>query len=177
MSTFPILKKEDVSEANKEIFNNLEKGLGFVPNIYAAMAHSDNDLKDYLQFSNAKTSLTAIEKEVVDLAISQVNGCRYCKSAHTAISKMKGLNDNPILELRHGKASWDKKLNALSKVSKEIAINRGKLSNTSLNAFYDAGYTKENLVDLVIAVGIITVTNTFHNLTDVEIDFPLAESI
>jgi len=177
MSRFPILKKEDVSEANKEIFNNLEKGLGFVPNIYAAMAHSDNALKDYLQFSNAKTSLTAIEKEVVDLAISQVNGCRYCQSAHTAISKMKGLNDNQILELRLGKASWDNKLNALSKVSKEIAINRGKLSNTSLNAFYDAGYTKENLVDLVIAVGIITVTNTFHNLTDVEIDFPLAESI
>jgi alkylhydroperoxidase family enzyme len=36
-----------------------------------------------------------------------------------------------------------------------------------------AGYTKENLVDLIMAIGIITVTN-LHNVTEVPIDFPLA---
>ncbi len=177
MNTFEVLKKEEVSAKNQAVFENLEKSLGFVPNIYAAMAYSDNALKDYLQFSNIKTSLSPIEKEVVDLAISQVNGCRYCQSAHTAISKMKGLSENQILELRHGKATWDKKLNTLSLISKEIALTKGKVDKATIEAFYNVGYTKENMVDLVMAVGIITVTNTFHNLTNIEIDFPVAQSI
>lgn len=177
MSTFKILKREEVGEKNQAIFDNLSKNLGFVPNIYAAMAHSNTALGDYLQFSNSKTSLSTKEKEVIDLAVSQVNGCSYCQSAHTAISKMKGLTEDEILELRQGQASWDGKLNALANISKEIAISRGKVSEATKEAFYNAGYTEETLVDLVIAVGIITVTNTFHNLTDVAIDFPLAKPL
>ncbi|GAL65586.1 carboxymuconolactone decarboxylase family protein [Jejuia pallidilutea] len=177
MSIFNVPTKNEVSENNKVIFDNLTKAVGFVPNIYAAMAHSKTALGDFLQFSNAKTTLTAKEKEVVDLAVSQVNGCRYCQSAHTAISKMKGITDAQILELRQGFASWDSKLNALAVISKEIAETRGNVSDSTKAAFYDAGYTKENLVDLTVAVGIITVTNIFHNLTDVAIDFPIAEDL
>jgi len=106
MSTFNVPTRGEVNENNQAIFDNLNKMLGFVPNIYAAMAHSKTALGDFLQFSNVKTSLTGIEKEVVDLAVSEVNGCRYCQSAHTAIGKMKGISEEQILELRQGYASW-----------------------------------------------------------------------
>jgi alkylhydroperoxidase family enzyme len=43
-----------------------------------------------------------------------------------------------------------------------------------LSAFHAAGYTKENLVDLIVVIGIITVTNLLHNVTEVPIDFPTA---
>jgi alkylhydroperoxidase family enzyme len=46
-----------------------------------------------------------------------------------------------------------------------------------LSAFHAAGYTKENLVDLIMAIGIITVTNLLHNVTEVPIDFPLAAEL
>ena len=177
MSTFNVPTRGEVSESNQAIFDNLNKALGFVPNLYAAMAHSETALGDFLQFSNAKTTLTLKEKEVVDLAISQVNGCRYCQSAHTAISKIKGLTDEQIVELRQGYASWDSKLNALAVLSKEIAETRGQVSEETKEAFYSAGYTKENLVDLTLAVGVITITNTLHNLTDVAIDFPVAPEL
>lgn len=177
MNTFNVPTRGEVNENNQALFDNLNKAVGFVPNIYAAMAHSKTALGDFLQFSNAKTSLTGKEKEVVDLAVSQVNGCRYCQSAHTAISKMKGISEEQILELRQGYASWDAKLNALAVISKEIAETRGQVTESTKEAFYNAGYTKENLVDLTLAVGIITVTNIFHNLTDVAIDFPIAEEL
>jgi alkylhydroperoxidase family enzyme len=38
----------------------------------------------------------------------------------------------------------------------------------------DAGYTKENLVDLIVAIGEKTTTNLLHNVTGIEIDFPRA---
>ncbi|GAA4235476.1 carboxymuconolactone decarboxylase family protein [Postechiella marina] len=177
MSTFNVPKREEVNENNQAIFDNLEKAIGFVPNLYAAMAYSKNGLGEYLKFSNTKLSLSAKEKEAVDLAVSQVNGCLYCQSAHTATSKLKGYTDEQILELRQGRASWDAKLNALASISKEIAETSGKVSESAKDAFYNAGYTKENLVDLTFAYAIITVTNTLHNLTDVAIDFPLAQPL
>jgi hypothetical protein len=41
MNKFKVPTKSEVSENNQAIFNQLEKGLGFVPNIYASFAHSD----------------------------------------------------------------------------------------------------------------------------------------
>lgn len=169
--------KEQASPKNQAIFENLHAQVGFVPNIYAAMAHSENALSNYLTFSGGKTSLSKKEKEVIDLAVSQVNGCTYCQSAHTAIAKMNGFNDEQIIELRKGGASWDAKFDALAKIAKSIAENRGNVSDELKTAFFEAGYSKENFVDLVVAVGIINITNTFHNLTDVAIDFPLATAI
>jgi|TARA_R110000851_G_scaffold34396_1_gene91428 uncharacterized peroxidase-related enzyme len=174
MSNFNVPTREEVSENNQAIFDNLEKGVGFVPNIYAAMGHSKNALGSYLQFSGAATSLSKKEKEVVDLAVSQLNGCRYCQSAHTAGAKMNGFTDEQVIELRKGTASWDNKISILVKTAVSIAANNGKIGTVALEEFYAAGYTKENVVDLVVAIGIITITNLFHNVTDVAIDFPVA---
>lgn len=171
------LSREQASAKSKDIYDNLQAKLGFVPNIYAAMAYSENALSNYLTFSGGKTSLSNKEKEVIDLAISQVNGCRYCQSAHTTIGKMNGFSDEQIIELRKGGASWDAKFDVLARLAKSIAENRGKVCEALKIEFFEAGYNNENFVDLVIAAGIINITNTFHNLTDVEIDFPLATEI
>ncbi len=114
MSTFNVPTTEEVTTANQAIFDNLKNALGFVPNLYATYAHSENALGNYLALSGVKTSLNAKQKEVVNLAVSQVNECLYCLAAHTAIGKMNGFNDSQILELRAGKASFDTKLDALA---------------------------------------------------------------
>ena len=177
MSTFNVPSKDQVSDNNQAIFNELEKGLGFVPNIYATMAHSDTALSNFLNFANSKTSFSNKEKEVINLTVSEVNQCKYCLSAHTAISKMNGFNDNEILELRSGKASFNSKYDALAKLAKNITINRGATDQTVLDGFFEAGYSKGNLADAINLVGEITITNYLHRTTDVSIDFPVAQPL
>lgn len=172
MKSFKVPTKAEVSENNQAIFDKLTKGVGFVPNLYATMAYSDTALGNYLQFQGGKTSFSNREKEVINLAVSQVNACRYCQSAHTAIAKMNGFTDEQTLELRQGFSSWDSKLDALVKISKSVAKNKGKVSESTLDTFFEAGYTKGSLVDLIVLVGDKTVMNFLHNLTQVEIDFP-----
>ena len=177
MSTFNVPTREEVSEKNQGIFDNLEKALGFVPNLYATYANSDTALENYLNFANAKTSLSAKEKEVVNLAVSQVNNCIYCLSAHTAIGKMNGFTDEQILELRAGKASFDTKLNSLAKLAKNITENRGRTDEDVLNDYFAAGYTKANLIDTISLVGDKTISNYIHSTTQVPVDFPVAPSL
>ncbi len=59
----------------------------------------------------------------------------------------------------------------------DITKNRGNASETNVDAFFAAGYTKENLVDLILQVSDKTAMNYLHNLTKVPVDFPLAPAI
>ncbi len=177
MSTFNVPTREEVSTNNQTIFDNLNKALGFVPNLYATYAHSDTALENYLNFSNAKTSLSAKEKEVVNLAVSQVNECIYCLSAHTAIGKMNGFTDEQILELRAGFASFDSKLDALAKLAKNVTENRGKADKDVVENFFAAGYTKGNLIDTIVLVGDKTISNYINNVTEIPVDFPVAQPL
>jgi uncharacterized peroxidase-related enzyme len=177
MSTFNVPTREEVSENNQAIFDNLNKALGFVPNLYAAYAHSNTALENYLNFSNAKTSLSAKEREVVNLAVSEVNNCIYCLSAHTAIGKMNGFTDDQILELRAGEASFDNKLDALARLAKNVTENRGRTDAEVLENFFNAGYTKGNLIDVISLVGDKTISNYIHSTTQVPVDFPVAQPL
>ena len=174
---FNVPTRNEVSPTNQAIFDNLEKAVGFVPNIFATYAYSENALKNYLDFSNAKTSLKTKEKEVVNLAVSEVNQCQYCLSAHTAIAGMNGFSPAQILELRAGGASFDSKLNALANLAKDITENRGATSPEALNEFFAQGWTKENLIDTISLVGDKTITNYLHKTTQVPVDFPVAQPL
>ena len=175
-TAFNVPTRGEVSPTNQEIFDNLNKALGFVPNLYATIAYSDNGLKRYLDYQNAKTSLSNKEKEAVNLVVSQVNGCIYCQSAHTVLGKMNGFNDSQLLDIRNGK-SENPKLNALVKLAADITRNRGNAADDHVEEFFAQGYTKENLVDLILQVSDKTAMNYLHNLTKVPVDFPLAESL
>jgi uncharacterized peroxidase-related enzyme len=175
-TAFKVPTKDEVGTVNQEIFEHLNKALGFVPNLYATIAYSDNALKRYLDFQNAKTSLTNKEKEAVNLIVSQVNNCVYCQSAHLVLGKMNGFNDAQLLDIRKGK-SENNKLNVLVKLAADITKNRGKANPESVDAFFAQGYTHENLVDLILQISDKTAMNYLHNLTKVPVDFPVAPSI
>jgi uncharacterized peroxidase-related enzyme len=177
MEKFNVPSRGEVSANNQVLFDNLQKGLGMVPNLYAVMANSDTALGNYLTLQSGKTSLSKKEKELVNLVVSQENDCRYCQSAHTLLGKMNGFTDEQIIEIRGGSAGFDAKLDALAKFTLEATAKRGHVSDETLNKFFAAGYTKGSVVDVIIAIADKVVMNYLHNLTNVPIDFPLAPEL
>jgi len=175
--TFTVPNKAEVSETNQAIFDNLHKMVGFVPNLFAYLAKNETALGDYLAFQNRSSTLRSKERELINLVTSQVNGCRYCLSAHTVFAKMNGFTEEEVLEIRKGSASFDSKLDALVKLTYSIVENRGRAAEETKEAFFAAGYTEANLIDVVIVVGDKTISNYMHNLTDLEIDWPIAAQI
>ncbi|MFJ1255454.1 carboxymuconolactone decarboxylase family protein [Cupriavidus sp. CuC1] len=177
MTTINVPSRDEVSPANQAIFDKLKSSLGTVPNLYATLAHSENVLGNYLAFQNAKSTITGKAREVVNLVVSQVNGCEYCLAAHTVIGKMSGFTDEQILEIRSGRASFDAKFDALAQLVKNIAANRGHAGAALVDAFFAAGWTKANLVDAIVVIGDKTVTNYLHATTRVPVDFPAAPQL
>jgi len=177
MATFSVPTKETVSEANQAIFANLEKGLGFVPNLYATFAHNETALGDFLGASQRKSTLTGKEKEIINLVVSEINGCAYCKAAHTAIGKNNGFNDEQILEIRSGAATFNAKYDALAKFVSSASINRSKPTTEATDALLAAGYDAASVADIALLIGEITVTNYLHGITQIPVDFPAAPEL
>jgi AhpD family alkylhydroperoxidase len=177
MAKFNVPGRGEVSASNQAIFDTLKNALGLVPNLYAAMAYSETALGNYLAFQNAKTTFSNKEKQAVNLVVSQVNECLYCQSAHTLLGTMNGLTEEQTIEIRKGSASFDNKLDALVKLAEEIAGKKGFVSDSALEAFFTAGYSKGQVVELVMLVAEKSAMNYLHAITKVEIDFPIAKAI
>ncbi|HEY4108694.1 carboxymuconolactone decarboxylase family protein [Puia sp.] len=174
---FSVPTRDEVSSRDQAIFDSLQKSVGFVPNLYAYFAKNETALRDYLALQNRKSTLSTKEREIVNLVTSQINGCRYCQAAHTVLGKMAGFTDAQVLDIRRGRAPFDAKFDALARFVASMVENRGKASEASREAFFAAGYTEANMIDVVIAAGDKLISNYIHNLTELEIDFPLAEEL
>ncbi len=179
MSTpsFSVPSREQVSPANQAIFDHMQSAFGMVPNLYATFALHENALADYLSLQNRKSTLTAKEREVINLVVSQVNDCKYCVPAHTAVAKMHGFTDEQILAIRRADATFDSKVDALAKFVKETAVNRGRPSQKALDNFFEAGYDQPALIDVMIVIGDKIISNYLHNITQIPVDWPAAPNL
>jgi uncharacterized peroxidase-related enzyme len=175
MTKFTIPTKETAAPASATLFANLEKGLGFLPNLYAYIGHSPNALANYLAFQQGQTkgAFKAREREAINLVVSQLNGCRYCQSAHTALGKMNGFSDEEILGLRAGQSA-EARLQAIVTLAADITRTQGHPAAASLEGFFAQGFGEAALVDLVSLIADKILSNYLHNITRIAIDFPVA---
>jgi uncharacterized peroxidase-related enzyme len=178
MKPFVIPQKEQISEETQVILDQVQKRLGKVPNLYAAMGYSPHALKGFLEFE-AKLSngaFTPKEREAIALVVSQVNDCAYCLAAHTAAALLRGFTKAQTYLIRNGTAN-DPKLDVVLALAKSVAENRGHAEPSKIEAFYSAGYNEAALMELTGLVTVRIFTNYVFSLTNVAIDFPLADSL
>jgi uncharacterized peroxidase-related enzyme len=175
--TFEVPTRDQVSENNQAIFDHMTSAFGMVPNLYATFALNDTALGDYLALQNRKSTLSAKEREIINLVVSQVNDCKYCVPAHTMLAKMNGFTDEQILEIRRAQISFNDQYAALAKFVKETTVNRGRPSENATDIFFEAGYTKANLVDVMMIIGDKIISNYLHNITQIPVDWPAVPAI
>lgn len=173
MNRIKVPTRDQVDAKAQTLFDNLQKGLGRVPNVYAMIGHSSTALEAYLAFSNtlSKGAFNAKQREAIYLAVSETNGCNYCLAAHTAIGKMNGFSDEDTLKLRAASIE-DPKLNVLTRLAKSLVDNHGKADPALVDAFFALGYNEGALIELVALVVDKTLTNYVARLTNTPIDFP-----
>jgi len=179
MASFTVPTRDQVSAQNQQLFDTLQKGLGFVPNLYATFGLSDNGLGAYLTFQQSQTkgAFKAKEREAINLVVSQVNECVYCLAAHTALGKMNGFSDQQMLQLRAGYADFDPKLDALVKLAQAITETKGHPATELVDSYIAAGYAQSSVIDLILMVGDKIMSNYLHSMTNIPVDFPAAPAL
>ena len=174
MSQFPIHTIETAPQAAKEALKAVKNVNGFIPNLIGVLANAPTALETYRTVGgiNGRNSLTAVEREVVQITAAVVNGCGFCVAGHTKIAlKLLKLEEALVNQIRStARIQQDAKLDALARFTLTVILQKAKLTQAQQQAFYDAGYTKENALDVVLGVSLATLCNYANNLADTPIN-------
>ncbi len=179
MNTFTLPNKDQVSSGNRKYFDFFNERLGMMPNVYAMMAYADQALESYIQLHNRKQKLNLQERGVVSLVVAAVNGSAYCLESHTMIAHLNGFTEEQVTEIKGGTAGFDHRIDALARITHDIAVSRGKPDKTQLDAFFSAGYSIGHLVDLIVSIGDNTISNLLCQVMQVppdDISLPFVKS-
>ena len=172
----PRLTAIDPKEATgkaKELLDGVKAKIGMVPNLMRTYANSAAALEGYLNFSGALGGglLNAKLREQIALTVADANSCEYCLSAHTAIGKMVGLNENELVASRHAGSS-DAKTDAALKFAHQIVVKRGEVLDSEVQAVRAADYSEGEIVEIVANVALNIFTNYFNHVAQTVVDFP-----
>jgi uncharacterized peroxidase-related enzyme len=168
---------ESATGAAAELFAQIRKAAGGVPNTFAAIgALAPAALKAVLQAEDALAGGTLGKKdlETIKLIVSEVAGCHYCVAAHSMLGKLAGLSPDALAQIRRGQPTGDAKRDALARFVRNLQQSSGEISREEFDAIKAAGYTDAQLVEISLAIASITFTNVFNRINDTEIDFPAA---
>jgi uncharacterized peroxidase-related enzyme len=175
MPRLPVPDLNSATGATAEVYAQLKKAIGGVPNTFAAIgAYRPDALKSILLADSvlAAGSLTKRDQETIKLVLSGVAGCDYCVAAHSLLGKLAGLKPEELKNIRDGKPSGDVKRDALIRFVRTLAETSGTVSDDDYAAIKAAGYSDAQLVDISLAFATNAFTNVFNRINDTAIDFP-----
>jgi len=172
MSEFPTHTKETAPEAARSIFDAAEKAYGIVPNLHRKMAESPALLEAYWQLSQvfSSSSLTPVEQQVVLIAASVTNNCTYCVGAHSVLADLVDTPAEVTEALRTGEVIPDVRLQALRKFTQSVVITRGWVHESEVSTLLDEGYTRAQVLEVILGVGLKTLSNYTNHLVATELD-------
>lgn len=173
MTNYTIYNETNAPEDARETLEGVKKGVGFVPNLMGTMAEAPSLLKAYLQLSDflEKTSLTPIEQRLLTLAISTENACAYCVAAEGMLAhKVAKAPIEHVEAVREGRVLSDVKLDAFVNFAREIVSSRGWPSKDATDAFFAAGYTKQNVLEVILGASLKTISNYTNHIASTPID-------
>lgn len=170
--TFPVHTITTASPEARETLTGAQKAFGFVPNLLGTMAEAPALLKGYLALSRLfdESSLSPTERQLVLLTVSYENACAYCMAAHTVIAGMQKVPATVVEAIRTGQPIADPRLEALRRFTTAVVVSRGWPGESQLAAFTAAGYGTQQVLEVVLGVGIKTMSNYTNHFASTPLD-------
>lgn len=160
-------------EGSRSTLADIEKAFRFIPNLHGTLANSPLALSAYVQLSRliqSQSSLSPPDQQVVMLSASFENGCDYCMAAHSTVAAMTGVPSDTLQALREGKLPADPKTAALVAFTRALVRQRGWVSEESQAEFIAAGYTREQILEVVVVIALKTISNYTNHLAGTPLD-------
>jgi AhpD family alkylhydroperoxidase len=172
MTIFPIHDEVSGPDASKPLLEQVKKNFGMIPNLERVMAESPTLLEGYVRLWELfdTTSLSPIERQVVYQTANFENQCEYCVPWHTRLSQLAGMPENEIEALRQGAELADNKLEALRRFTKSLLLNRGKIAEVELKAFFAVGYSPQQALEVILGIAVKTMSNYTNSIAGTPLD-------
>ena len=172
MTTFTLHDQTTAPEGSKPLLEGSVKAFGMIPGLHAVMAESPEFLEAYKKVHELfmASGFNNDELTVVWQSINVEHECHYCVPAHTAVAKMMNVDDAITNALRDNTPLPNAKLEALRDFTLSVVRDRGAVDDAKVQAFLDAGFTKKQILQVVLGVSQKVMSNYTNHLADTPVD-------
>lgn len=178
MNRIPVPTLQTAPTASRPLLEGVKKAFGAIPNLFAVIGQSPAALGGYLAFNDAlgQGALSKREQELLNLHVSELNGCGYCLSAHGSFAKRLDFTQADIDQARVGLGRNERE-NALLALARRVVRTGGAQAGQELQRARSAGVTDAELIEVLAHVASKTFTNAVGVLAQVDIDLPRQENL
>lgn len=169
---FTIHNLETAPAASRPLLEQTRKAFGFIPNLMGVFAESPAATQAYLVLGQAlkHSTLTAVQQEVVFIAVSAESNCSYCVAAHSAHAAMVKMPPAILGALRDQATLPDSRLEALRQFALALVRKRGWLDQSDFEAFFAARYTQAQALDVITILAMKTLSNYANHVAETPLD-------
>lgn len=157
-----------------EMLGEVRRQMGFVPNVFSTLSRSTPALTAFIDLNQrfGASSLTDDERETVQLAASVERESSYCVAGHSRFAHDQHTDEGVIDALRATRPLENVRLEALARFTRELIRSDGRVSSPELQRFLDAGYTHEQVLEVILGISLKTLSNLTTNAMGTTLDEP-----
>ena len=153
-------------------FDKCEEKLGMVPNVLRAYAFDIAKLDAFSAMYNdlmlGESGLSKLEREMIAVVVSAVNGCFYCLTAHG--QAVRALSGDPVLG-EHLVMNWrtaplDARQRAMLAFAEKVTVESARIEEADRDALRHHGYSDRDIWDIAAVAAFFNMTNRLASATD-----------
>ncbi|MGX7705342.1 peroxidase-related enzyme [Methylobacterium sp. Gmos1] len=162
----------DLSPEMRAYFDKCREKIGFVPNVLLAYAHDSAKLEAFTALYNdlmlAPSGLSKLEREMIAVAVSSVNRCYYCLTAHGAA--VRSLSGDPVLgemmAMNYRAADLSDRHRAMLDFAVALTEAPWTIEEEDREALRDAGFSERDLWDISAVASFFNMSNRMASAVD-----------
>jgi len=166
------LKEAAPTDAMAAYFRKCEEKLGFVPNVLKAYAFDMPKLEAFVAMYNdlmlAPSGLSKLEREMIAVAVSSVNRCYYCLTAHGAA--VRALSGDPVLGelmvMNYRAARLSPRERAMLDFAVKLTEEPWAVEEADREALRKTGFSARDIWDISAVAGFFNMSNRIASATD-----------
>ncbi|MBB06256.1 peroxidase-related enzyme [Pseudooceanicola sp.] len=158
--------------ATQKYFDICQDKLGMVPNVLQAYAFDIDKLNAFTTIYNdmmlADSGLSKLEREMIAVVVSSINGCFYCLTAHGAT--VRELSGDPklgeMMVMNYRVADLDDRQRAMLDFSAKVTTDSRTIDDADRQALRDVGFSDRDIWDIASVAAFFNMTNRVASATD-----------
>lgn len=159
------LPAPQLSDATKAYFAKCEEKLGMVPNVLLSYAFDEKKLRAFTDTYNdlmlGGSGLSKLEREMIAVAVSSINHCFYCLTAHGAA--VRQLSGDPVLGemmvMNFRAADLSARQRAMLEFAVKLTEEPAKIVEEDRQALRDAGFSDREIWDIASTAAFFNMSN------------------
>ncbi|WP_417808465.1 carboxymuconolactone decarboxylase family protein [Thioclava sp.] len=178
MTDFPIHTLDSAPQASRALLEDSKKSFGRLPGLHATMAEAPALLEGYKELHRLFAQETSFDKDELTVIWQTINvehACHYCVPAHTGIAKMMKVDDAISDALRDETPLPNVHLEALRTFTLQVVRQRGYVTDVQSQTFLDAGYTKRQILEVILGVAQKVMSNYTNHFARTPVDAPMQQ--